>query len=160
MVTLRVVAREVLQRFALHSSASHTRSLPNRGPCLVVPRDRPLGRRLRGAALAFIRVRDRWEDVYRSLVAARSWLLDDLGGAAPALVRAPFRRGGRQAMTFPQSLLDTLRTSPDRPAFEHGPRTVSRGELVEIIRRLAAGGFGILYFERTPRSTSPPSGRT
>ena len=27
---------------------------------------------------------------------ARSWLLDDLGGAAPALVRAPFRRGGRQ----------------------------------------------------------------
>jgi fatty-acyl-CoA synthase len=41
-------------------------------------------------------------------------------------------------MTFPQSLLDTLRTSPDRPAFEHGPRTVSRGELEEIIRRLAA----------------------
>ena len=41
-------------------------------------------------------------------------------------------------MTFPQSLLDTLWTSPDRPAFEHGRRTVSRRELVEIIRRLAA----------------------
>ena len=77
MVTLRVVAREVVQRFALHSSASHTRSLPNRGPCLVVPRDRPLGRRLRGAALAFIRVRDRWEDVYRSLAQLflGSWMI-------------------------------------------------------------------------------------
>jgi hypothetical protein len=76
-VTLRVVAREVLQRFALYSSASHARSLPNRGPCLVVPRDRPLGRRLRGAALAFIRVRDRWEDVYRSLaqLVLGSWMI-------------------------------------------------------------------------------------
>ena len=77
MITLRVVAREVLRRFALYSSASHTRSLPNRGPCLVVPRDRPLDRRLRGAALAFIRVRDRWEDVYRSLVqlVLGSWMI-------------------------------------------------------------------------------------
>lgn len=77
MVTLRVAAREVLQRFALYSSASHARSLPNRGPCLVVPRDRPLGRRLRGAALAFMRVRDRWEDVYRSLVqlVLGSWMI-------------------------------------------------------------------------------------
>jgi hypothetical protein len=68
LVTLRVATQEVLRRLALYSSASHTRSLPNRGPCLVVSRDRPLGRRLRGAALAFVRVRDRWEDVYRGLV--------------------------------------------------------------------------------------------
>jgi hypothetical protein len=68
LVTLRVATREVLRRLALYSSASHTRSLPNRGPCLLVPRDRLLGRWLRGTALAFIRVRDRWEDVYRSLV--------------------------------------------------------------------------------------------
>jgi acyl-CoA synthetase (AMP-forming)/AMP-acid ligase II len=38
---------------------------------------------------------------------------------------------------FPQSLLDGLRTAPDTVAFEHGPRTVSRGELLDIIRRLA-----------------------
>ena len=77
MITLRVVAREILQRFALYSSASHTRALSNRGPCLVVPRDRRLGRRLRGAALAFIRVRDRWDDVYRSLVqlVLGSWMI-------------------------------------------------------------------------------------
>jgi hypothetical protein len=68
LVTLRVATQEVLQRLALHSSASHTRSLPNRGPCIVVPRDRPLRRWLLGAALAFVRIRDRWEDVYRSLV--------------------------------------------------------------------------------------------
>jgi acyl-CoA synthetase (AMP-forming)/AMP-acid ligase II len=46
-------------------------------------------------------------------------------------------------MTFPQSLLDTLQNSPDGPAFEHGPRTVSRGELAESIRRLAAGMRGV-----------------
>jgi acyl-coenzyme A synthetase/AMP-(fatty) acid ligase len=46
-------------------------------------------------------------------------------------------------MTFPQSLLDALRTSPDRPVFEHGSRTVSRGELAEIIRRLAAAMRGV-----------------
>ena len=40
-------------------------------------------------------------------------------------------------MTFPQTLLDALRTSPDRPVFEHGLRIVSRGELAETIRRLA-----------------------
>jgi hypothetical protein len=76
-VTLRIVAREVLQRFTLYSSASHTRSLPNRGPCLVIPRDRPLDPRLRGAVLALIRVRDRWEDVYRSLVqlVLGSWMI-------------------------------------------------------------------------------------
>jgi acyl-CoA synthetase (AMP-forming)/AMP-acid ligase II len=41
-------------------------------------------------------------------------------------------------MTFPQAFLDTLRTSPERPVVEHGRRTVSRGELAEMIRRLAA----------------------
>ena len=77
MVTLRIAAREVLQRFALFSSASHTRSLPNRGPCLIVPRDRPISQRLRDAFLAFIRVRDRWEDVYRSLaqLVLGSWMI-------------------------------------------------------------------------------------
>jgi hypothetical protein len=77
MVTLRVVARETLASFALLSSASHTRSLPSRGPCLVVPRHRPLNPRTRGAALAFIRVRDRWEDVYRGLaqLVLGSWMI-------------------------------------------------------------------------------------
>ncbi|WP_188188105.1 class I adenylate-forming enzyme family protein [Nonomuraea sp. SYSU D8015] len=40
-------------------------------------------------------------------------------------------------MLFPHPLLDALRAAPDTPAFEHAGRTVSRGELLEMIRRLA-----------------------
>ncbi len=63
-IAMRVVAREVLARYVLDSSVSHTRSLPSRGPCLLTPfgaRHRP------GPALAYLRVRDRWEDVWRGL---------------------------------------------------------------------------------------------
>ncbi|WP_406675460.1 cytochrome P450 [Nonomuraea sp. N2-4H] len=64
-IVMRVVAREVLDRYVLDSSVSHTRSLPSRGPCLLTPRGAPHRPRL---ALAYMRVRDRWEDVWRSLV--------------------------------------------------------------------------------------------
>ena len=68
-ITMRAAAREVLRRFALASSASHTRSIPNRGPCLLVARAARREPRLRRRLLlAFVRVRDRWEDVWRSLV--------------------------------------------------------------------------------------------
>ncbi|WP_433336691.1 cytochrome P450 [Spirillospora sp. CA-294931] len=65
-IVMRAAAREILRRYALASSATHTRSLPNRGPCLLIPRDgrtsaaRPI--------LVFVRLRDRFEDVWRSLV--------------------------------------------------------------------------------------------
>jgi hypothetical protein len=68
-VAMRAATREVLRRFALASSASHTRSIPNRGPCLLVARAARREPRLRRRLLlAFVRVRDRWEDVWRSLV--------------------------------------------------------------------------------------------
>ena len=63
-VSMRAVAREVLRRFALASSVSHTRSIPHRGPCLLIDRrvePSPT------AALARMRRRDRREDVTRSL---------------------------------------------------------------------------------------------
>lgn len=63
-VAMRVVVRETLRRFALFSSAAHTRSIPNRGPCLLGPRPDPRSHRVR---LASLRLRDRWEDVWRSL---------------------------------------------------------------------------------------------
>jgi Cytochrome P450 len=71
-LTMRVVAEEVLRRFTLRSTAAHTRSIPNRGPCLLIRRadggdaadtDRQVRRRL-----ARMRVRDQWEDVGRSIV--------------------------------------------------------------------------------------------
>jgi len=69
-LTMRVAAAEVLRRYALASSAGHTRSLPNRGPCLLTPLapDRRQEPRRPAARLALLRVRDRWEDVWRSLV--------------------------------------------------------------------------------------------
>ncbi|MGK5729466.1 cytochrome P450 [Streptomyces sp. URMC 124] len=65
MVFLRAVTAEVLERFALYSSAGHTRSMPNRAPCLLLPRS--LEARRPNVALAAMRVRDDWENVARSL---------------------------------------------------------------------------------------------
>jgi hypothetical protein len=86
-LTMRAAAERVLRRYALASAAGHTRSLPNRGPCLLLPlgagrADRAesedfvegggrTGRedpRPPAARLALQRLRDRWEDVWRSLV--------------------------------------------------------------------------------------------
>jgi hypothetical protein len=67
-VTMRAVVREVLGRVDLRTSAAHTRSLPNRGPCLLWPLAAPPGRVRRAALLGFVLLRDRAEDVWRSLV--------------------------------------------------------------------------------------------
>ncbi|MGC9538982.1 cytochrome P450 [Streptomyces sp. UG1] len=69
VLTMRVAAEETLRRFRLESSAEHTRSLPSRGPCLLVPRTgaedaNPARRRTR---LAAMRLADRWAAVPRSL---------------------------------------------------------------------------------------------
>jgi Cytochrome P450 len=64
---MRVVAREVLSRFALFSSAAHTRPMPNRGPCLLVRRAPGVEPAPPTGALALMRVRDRWADVGRGL---------------------------------------------------------------------------------------------
>lgn len=62
-VTMRVVVREVLRRYTLASSARHIRSIPNRGPCLLVRRQHAP----RFGSLRVMRVRDRWEDLSRSV---------------------------------------------------------------------------------------------
>lgn len=67
-LALRAATREVLRRFTLHSTVSHTRSLPSGGPCLLVRAGEPLPRPVLAAAGVLLRVRDRWEDVWRSVV--------------------------------------------------------------------------------------------
>ena len=67
VLTMRVAAEEVLGRFRLDSSVEHTRSLPSRGPCLLVARTGAGGDRLR-TRLAVMRLADSWEGVWRSLV--------------------------------------------------------------------------------------------
>ncbi|QKV79117.1 class I adenylate-forming enzyme family protein [Amycolatopsis sp. Hca4] len=42
-------------------------------------------------------------------------------------------------MVHPQALLDELERAPEVPAFEHGSRVTTRGELRELIGRCAAG---------------------
>ena len=78
-LVMRAVTREVLARFTLHSSVSHTRSIPHRAPCLLIERGVRLPRYRVAAVLAFLRVRDRWEDVGRSLLqlALGSWMVVD-----------------------------------------------------------------------------------
>lgn len=48
-------------------------------------------------------------------------------------------------MVYPQGLLDALAREPGKPAFEHGPRVVTRGETLELIGRLtvALRGAGL-----------------
>ncbi len=49
----------------------------------------------------------------------------------------PWSTGALGAM-FPQPLLDVLANHPDLPAFEHGSRIVTCGEVLDIVRRLVA----------------------
>ena len=66
-ITMAAATRAVLARFDLRTTARHTRSMPNRGPCLLVPRDGRPRRWRTTAALGYLRMRDRVEDVWRSV---------------------------------------------------------------------------------------------
>lgn len=64
-VFMRVVTAEILNRFTLHSSADHTRPLPNRAPCILLPRTPATPPPT--TALTLMRIRDQSENVARSL---------------------------------------------------------------------------------------------
>ena len=67
-VSMRRLTRCLLRRYRFATSAGHTRSLPNRGPCLVAVRDAAgLWPALERLLLLGMKVRDRWEDAYRSV---------------------------------------------------------------------------------------------
>ncbi|GIG88068.1 cytochrome P450 [Plantactinospora endophytica] len=75
-VMMRAVTREVLRRYALVSTVRHSRSLPSRGPCFLVPAGAPPPGRFR---LRLMRLGDGWADVWRSLVqlVLGSWMVVD-----------------------------------------------------------------------------------
>lgn len=66
-LVLRTAVREVLGRFRLDSTASHTRSIPHRAPCLLIPRGLLPGPRRLSALRGFVRLRDGVEDVTRGV---------------------------------------------------------------------------------------------
>jgi Cytochrome P450 len=75
-VMLRAATREVLRRYAVTSSAAHTRSLPSRGPAYLTP----AGAAEPGPArLAAMRLGDRWADAGRSLtqLVFGTWMVVD-----------------------------------------------------------------------------------
>ncbi|MBB2937359.1 hypothetical protein FHX82_004432 [Amycolatopsis bartoniae] len=67
-LAMRASLKEVLRRFTLDSTVEHTRSLPSRGPCLLVPHGESVSPTRMRAIRTFLRVRDRWEEVWRSFV--------------------------------------------------------------------------------------------
>jgi len=75
-VMLRAATREVLRRYAIASSVSHTRSLPSRGPAYLTPAGLAGPGRAR---LAVMRVRDRWADAGRSItqLVLGTWMVAD-----------------------------------------------------------------------------------
>jgi len=75
-VMLRAATREVLRRYRLASSVSHTRSLPSRGPAYLTPAGVAGPSRLR---LRVLRALDRWADVGRSLtqLVLGTWMVID-----------------------------------------------------------------------------------
>ncbi|MEO6089172.1 MAG: cytochrome P450 [Umezawaea sp.] len=76
---MRAAVREVLARFTLDSPVSHTRSIPHAAPCLLIRRDDPLPTHRLVAVRGFLRARDRWEDLWRSLLqlALGTWMVLD-----------------------------------------------------------------------------------
>ncbi|MEO3751389.1 long-chain fatty acid--CoA ligase [Streptomyces sp. B6B3] len=46
---------------------------------------------------------------------------------------------GPDARPFPGAVLDALAAAADRPVFEHGDRTLTGGELLDLVARIAAG---------------------
>ena len=75
-VLLRAATREVLRRFAIASSVSHTRSLPSRGPAYLTPAGVAGPGRTR---LVAMHLRDRWADAGRSVkqLVLGTWMVAD-----------------------------------------------------------------------------------
>ena len=84
---MRAATREVLRRYTLSSSATHTRSLPNRGPVLLTRREEPAPT---PARLRRMRWADRWQDVPRSLTQLAFGTIMVLDARRLALARTYF----------------------------------------------------------------------
>jgi hypothetical protein len=108
-LTMHVATQEVLDRFALRSSAAHTRSLPNRAPCLLIPRTAPRPSTAdRIARSTIMRLRDQWESVPRSLT---------------QLVLGSYMVWDARRQKLCQRYFDDLRRHPQPEADAAEPRT-------------------------------------
>ncbi len=112
-VVLRAAVREVLGRYRLDSAASHTRSLPHRAPCLLIPRGLSPGARRLGALRTYLRLRDGVEDVTRGV---RQLVL----GTVMVLHARRLRPAARHFEERPATRCPAARPVPGRPEGERG----------------------------------------
>lgn len=69
MVTMRQLTRHLFANYTFTSPIVHTRSLPNRGPCLVSQPDHYLQSSVfRFGVFPLMRFKDHWEDLFRSVL--------------------------------------------------------------------------------------------
>lgn len=100
---MKAAVREVLSRFSLDSAVSHTRSIPHAAPCLLVRRGDPLPAHRLLVVLGFLRVRDRWEDLWRSLLqlGLGTWMVLDARRARLAGNYFDLQDSGKQQEVCP-----------------------------------------------------------
>lgn len=68
LLSMKRLLQRLLGEYRYSTSAEHTRSMPNRGPCVMsLRRLEPVASRRERLLLAWLRLRDQWENVYRSL---------------------------------------------------------------------------------------------
>ncbi|WP_308365084.1 MULTISPECIES: cytochrome P450 [unclassified Microbulbifer] len=69
MVSMRQLTKHLFRNYRFSSPIVHTRSLPNRGPCLVFSNQNTENRRLVECIVCpLMKIRDRWEDLFRSIM--------------------------------------------------------------------------------------------
>lgn len=69
LVAMRQLAKHLIQNYTFASPVAHTRSLPNRGPCLVM-KDPLVAKHwsINHIVFPYMKIVDRWEDLYRSVI--------------------------------------------------------------------------------------------
>ena len=69
LISMRALTRWLLRHYRFSTSLAQTRSLPNRGPCLMLARgERSIGESTERAFHLLMKMRDRWEDAFRSIL--------------------------------------------------------------------------------------------
>ncbi len=57
-----------IQKFGFSSSVEHTRSLPNRGACIIISKEHSFSNTIEKILLAFLKTRDYWETLRTSII--------------------------------------------------------------------------------------------
>ncbi len=68
VIMMKEMLRFGIDKFEFFSSVEHTRSLPNRGACIITSRDYKFSKTKKTILMTFLKVRDQWEKIYTSII--------------------------------------------------------------------------------------------